>query len=137
MKRIAVAIDFDGTLCEDKFPDIGKAKEEAIEFCWWCRDRNISLILWTCRTGKDLEQALWWSKLNWLYFDEVNQNLSDWVESFKEYRPEVPADCRKVAADVYVDDKANGGAIEWEKIKEQLNTLMKVNPLYNGFLTNH
>ena len=136
-KRIAVAIDFDGTLCRDVFPGIGKPVDEAIDFCDWCKERNIALILWTCRTGKDLEEALWWCKFRWVYFDEVNQNLPDWVESFKEFRPGVPPDCRKVAADVYIDDKANGGVIEWEKIKERLNTLMKENPLYNGYLTTH
>jgi hypothetical protein len=134
-KRIAVAIDFDGTLVEDKFPDIGKANLFALDFCRWCNDNNVALILWTCRTGFDLAEAIYWAKFFEIRFDEVNQNLPDWIESFKAYRPGVPADCRKVAADIYIDDKANGGDIDWQKIKAQLNILMKGNPLYNGFPT--
>ena len=125
MKRIAVAIDFDGTLCNDAFPEIGTLNLSALEFCYWCEDNNIALILWTCRTGKDLDAAITWCKRSGIRLDAVNENLPDWVESFKEFRPEVPSDCRKVAADIYIDDKANGGLIEWEKIKEQLNTLMR------------
>lgn len=136
MKRIAVAIDFDGTLVEDKFPDIGKASLFAIDFCRFCNQNNVALILWTCRTGFDLEEALHWARFYDIHFDEVNQNLPDWVETFKAYRPNVPANCRKVAADIYIDDKANGGIIDWQKIKEQVSTLMKVNPLYNGYPTN-
>ena len=130
--RIAVAIDFDGTIANTSYPAINFAYQNAIDFIHECNASGIAVILWTCRTGKHLEDALWWCKAQRLYFDAVNNNLDDWVGEFYQAYPDVHPDCRKIAANVYIDDKANGGDINWQKIKDQLNILMKEKQLYNG-----
>lgn len=93
------AVDFDGTLCNSKWPGLGPAREEIIEYLINRKKNGHKIILWTCRTGKMLEDAVNFCRDHGLYFDAVNQNL-----------PEVNAlyggDSRKICADYYIDDKA-------------------------------
>lgn len=97
MKRIAV--DFDGTLFTDEYPKIGKPKWRVIN---WCKERKRKgdvLILWTCREGESLREAVEMCREVGLVFDYVNQNDAYLKKQFGN-------DCRKVGADVYLDDKA-------------------------------
>ena len=96
------AIDFDGTLCVDKFPEIGDEIPGRIAAVKDLQAKGHKVILWTCRQndklGSHLDNAVAWCKERGLLFDAVNQNL-----------PEVQAkwggDTRKVYCDAYVDDK--------------------------------
>lgn len=92
------AVDFDGTLCEDKYPEIGEPRPLIIEQIKHYQEQGIRTILWTCRTDEYLEAAVKWCEEHGLKFDEVNTNI-----------PEVKAlfggDTRKVFADRYFDDK--------------------------------
>lgn len=92
------AIDFDGTLCVDKFPEIGKPYLNRIEVVKTIQKSGAKIILWTCRNGENLKNAVEWCKQYGLVFDAVNENL-----------PEVQAkwggDTRKVYCDCYIDDK--------------------------------
>lgn len=56
------------------------------------------LILFTCREGKPLEDAVEWCRNLGLVFDAVNENLP---EGIAEYG----SNCRKVYADIYLDDR--------------------------------
>lgn len=100
-----LAIDFDGTLCEDKFPEIGKPNYRLISSLLEAKKDNPDLkyILWTCRDNntedRHLDKAVEFCREYGLEFDAVNENL-----------PEVKAlfgnnDTRKVFADKYLDDK--------------------------------
>lgn len=95
------AIDFDGTLCEFKYPDIGEPNEALIQYLIHTKSQGTKLILWTCRSGQELTNAVEWCKERGLEFDAVNANLLDITEKmgFKD-------DSRKIFADLYVDDKA-------------------------------
>lgn len=93
------AVDFDGTLCENKWPNIGKPNHVLIQALFELRVKGNKLILWTCRTGDRLEEAIAWCKTQGLEFDAVNENLPEMVGQFG-------SESRKVFADVYVDDKA-------------------------------
>lgn len=92
------AIDFDGTLCKDEYPNIGKAYNQRIESVKRLQQAGNKIILWTSRNGKDLTEAVSWCKQRGLIFDSVNENL-----------PEVQAkwggDTRKIFCDFYIDDK--------------------------------
>lgn len=95
-----IAVDFDGTLCENKYPEIGKTRQEIVDNLIFEKFiMNSKIILWTCRTGKQLEEAVEWCKKQGLYFDAVNENLPEIVEAFG-------GDNRKICADEYWDDKA-------------------------------
>lgn len=95
-----IAVDFDGTLCVNNYPDIGEPNEKLIEYL-----RNVSangagakLILWTCRTGELLQNAIDWCSERLLYFDAVNENLPEIIEW-------MGGDSRKIYADEYIDDR--------------------------------
>ena len=47
---LVFAIDFDGTLCTDAYPEIGEPKQASINFCN-SKAEGHKLILWTCREG--------------------------------------------------------------------------------------
>jgi hypothetical protein len=92
------AIDFDGTLCINEYPNIGQPIYKTIIFCKERKAEGHKLILWTCRSGKHLDEAVAWCKEQGLTFDAVNENLPEMIELFDN-------DCRKVFADYYIDDK--------------------------------
>ena len=93
-----VAVDFDGTLCENAFPNIGAPKEDVIAQVKECKKYGWRIILWTCRNREYLTEAVEWCKLHGLEFDAVNENLPEVEEMFGGYT-------RKLFADVYIDDK--------------------------------
>ncbi len=97
--RKAIAIDFDGCLCTDAFPAIGKPNWDVVNRAKQEQRDGAGLILWTCREGDLLEAAVdacW----DWgLTFDAINESLPDWIKEFNN-RP------RKVGASEYWDDKA-------------------------------
>lgn len=94
-----IAVDFDGTLCKEKWPDIGDPNMALIEWLISRQTMGDKLILWTCRVGDMLDHAVMWSLKHGLKFDAVNANLPENIEKYGN-------DCRKVFADIYLDDKA-------------------------------
>lgn len=96
-----IAVDFDGTLCENQYPEIGEPNNALIEYLKMRQKMGNKLILWTCRVGDKLEQAIDWCRDHGLIFDAVNQNLPEIVESFG-------GDCRKIFAHEYIDDRHSG-----------------------------
>lgn len=94
-----IAVDFDGTLCENRWPKIGVANLKLIERLKYEQTRGVKLILWTCRDGKELENAVSWCAAQGLHFDAVNDNLPEVIEQFG-------GNPRKIHADYYIDDKA-------------------------------
>lgn len=94
-----IAVDFDGTLCKDKWPDIGKPNTALIEWLIERQANGDKIILWTCRAGKMLDEAEAWCLRRGLIFNAINANLPENIEKYGN-------DCRKVFADIYLDDKA-------------------------------
>ena len=93
-----IAVDFDGTLCENKWPEIGAANRDLIEYLQEQQDQGARLILWSCRSGNRLDEAVSWCEQNGLRFDAINENLPESIELFGE-------DTRKVFANEYIDDR--------------------------------
>ncbi len=92
------AVDFDGTLCDNKYPEIGAPRHEIIDFVKRRRAAGDQIILWTCRSGPALAQAVCWCAALGLQFDAINDNLADNIASFNN-------NSRKVNADFYIDDR--------------------------------
>jgi hypothetical protein len=97
--RHIIAIDFDGTLCEDRWPEIGPPIPEVIVEAKLRKKRGDALILWTCRCGEKLEEAVAWCRRFGLEFDAVNENLPERVALYG-------SESRKISADEYWDDRA-------------------------------
>ena len=107
-----IAVDFDGTLCEHSFPEIGiisKRNEAIIEFVRYAKTKGHTIILWTCRTDTDdrkyLTEAVEWCKVNDIPIDYANEN----PEEEKKWIPYVS---RKICADVYLDDRTFHADVE-------------------------
>ena len=97
--RDAIAIDFDGTLCENKYPEIGRPIIPTIEAAKRRQAEGCGLILWTCREGELLDKAISWCHENGLDFDAVNESLPEWIEMYGN-------DPRKPGASEYWDDRS-------------------------------
>lgn len=94
-----IAVDFDGTLCEDRWPYIGNPNKQLIAYLRDEQRHGAKLILWTCRKDEYLDAAVDWCKKHKLNFDAVNENLPETLEWFGE-------ESRKIFAHVYIDDRA-------------------------------
>lgn len=98
--RRIIAVDFDGTLAETKFPEIIKPIPKMIRHCRRLQRGGAILILNTCRKGKDLQDAVEWCAAHGLVFDYVNENTAENIANYGG------TDTRKIFAHEYIDDKA-------------------------------
>lgn len=94
-----IAVDFDGTLVEDKYPHIGNPRPWVWVNMIKAQRNGAKIILWTSRDGRQLSEAVEFCAKNGLYFDAVNENIPETKCLFKN-------DTRKVYANEYWDDKA-------------------------------
>ena len=92
------AVDFDGTLCTNAWPDIGEPNIAFIRHFRELREQGHKLILWTCREDEMLHKAVAWCASYGLFFDAHNANLPERIEQYG-------GDCRKISADWYCDDR--------------------------------
>ena len=95
-----IAVDFDGTLCENKWPGIGAANVPLFNYLFERKKLGAKLILWTCRTNERLGEAIQWCGEYGLYFDAINEDIPDVISEFG------PSG-RKVFATEYIDDRAS------------------------------
>ena len=111
--NIKIAVDFDGTIVEHMYPEIGKEKLFAFQTLKELEKKGARLILWTFRTGKELEEAVEYCRKNGIEFYAVNKNYPEEIldESVS----------RKIDADIYIDDKNIGGFPGWSSIWQMLN----------------
>ncbi len=108
-----IAIDFDGTIVEDAYPDIGKPMLFAFETMKELQKQNHQLILWTYRSGEELEDAVEFCRENGIEFYAVNQSYPE--EIFD------PGSSRKIHAHIFIDDRNIGGFPGWSLIWQMLN----------------
>lgn len=106
--NVKIAIDFDGTIVEHEYPKIGKEKLFAFQTLKELEKLGVRLILWTFRTGKELDDAVNYCSLNGIEFYAVNKNYPE--EVFDE------TVSRKIDADIYIDDKNIGGFPGWSGV---------------------
>jgi len=105
---IKIAVDFDGTIVDHEYPGIGKEKLFAFQTLKELEKLGARLILWTFRTGKELDEAIEYCRKNGVEFYAVNKNYPE--EIFDE------TVSRKIDADIYIDDKNIGGFPGWSGV---------------------
>jgi hydroxymethylpyrimidine pyrophosphatase-like HAD family hydrolase len=105
-----IAVDFDGTIVQHKYPAIGKELPFAIKTLKLFQEKGHQIILWTYRSGKELDEAVQFCKERELTFHAINNNFED--EEFDN------SYSRKIYADIYIDDRNLMGIPEWGKIYE-------------------
>lgn len=119
-----IAIDFDGTIVKHEYPSIGEPIPNAIETLKRLVLNGHELMLWTMRSGKELEEAVQYCKNNGIEFNSINENIEQqrtkWSTSNKQY------------ASLYIDDAALGCPliltndrpyVDWDKVNEYLESM--------------
>jgi hydroxymethylpyrimidine pyrophosphatase-like HAD family hydrolase len=112
-KPLTIAVDFDGTIVEDAYPNIGKPRLFAFETLKALRDDGHRLILWTYRHGKSLNEAVEFCKKNDIEFYAINNSYPDEVYD--------KSSSRKILADYYIDDRNIGGVLGWGEVYQMLS----------------
>lgn len=128
-KLLTIAVDFDGTLVENRYPEIGKPILFAFETLRKLQQEGHQLILWTYRSGVKLEEAVEFCAKQGIEFYAVN----------KSYPEEEYEECisRKILADLFIDDRNINGLPQWGEIYHQLTVTKESAPLQkkkNGLL---
>jgi hydroxymethylpyrimidine pyrophosphatase-like HAD family hydrolase len=120
MKSLFIGIDFDGTMVEHKYPEIGKPLEGAVETVKRLVDAGHRIILYTMRSEERLVQAVEYMEENGIELYAVNDNPTQkhWTKS------------PKIFCNLYIDDAAlgtplifykNGRAhVDWAEVEEML-----------------
>ena len=109
-----IAVDFDGTIAEDRYPGIGKPMPFAFETLKMLQSDGHRLILWTYRTGKKLNEAVEFCREHGIEFYAVNKG-------FPEEDMQHPDTGRKIHADLFIDDRNFGGFPGWGVIYQKLS----------------
>lgn len=104
---MTIAVDFDGTIVEHRYPEIGKEKPFAIDTLKKLIAQRHQLILWSVREGKLLDDAIEWCRERGVEFYAVNK---DYPEETREKNNHFS---RKLKVDMWIDDRNIGGLPDW------------------------
>lgn len=112
IKPKIIAVDFDGTLVENAYPNVGELKLNAKTVINKLKKEGFKIIINTCRSGIFEGRVYEFLEEQGIEYDYINSNLPTQIEYFKQ-------DCRKISADIYIDDKNLGGTPDdWNVIYE-------------------
>ena len=100
-----IAVDFDGTIVENAYPKIVKEIPFAIDTLLRLQEDHHQLILWTCRVGEELDEAVEFCRKRGLVFFACNKNYPE-----EKRMQDTP---RKLTADLFIDDRNLGGLPDW------------------------
>lgn len=118
-----IAVDFDGTIVEHRYPKIGREIPFAIETLKKLRDDGHQLILWTVREGQLLDDAIEFCRQRGLVFYAANCN-------YEEEKPDHKGYTRKLQVDVFIDDRNVGGMPDWGVIYKAITTGKSFREIY-------
>lgn len=112
-KSKVIAVDFDGTIVEHNYPEIGREMLFAFSTLKALQQKGHKLILWTIRSGTLLDEAVEYCRENGVEFYAVNKNYPE--ETLDENIS------RKLNADVFIDDRNVGGFMGWSEVWQSLH----------------
>ena len=113
-----IAVDFDGTIVSDRYPEIGKELPFATATLRQLMEDGHKLVLWTVREGELLQEAVDWCEKKGVRFYAVNKDYDEEAMQGKHFS-------RKIKADIFIDDRGIAGLPDWgtiyELIKRRIN----------------
>ena len=127
---MVIAVDFDGTIVEHRYPSIGKELPFAIETLRKLAEEGHRLILWTVREGQYLDEAVEFCRSRGLEFYAVNR---DYPEEEPERNNRFT---RKLKADLWIDDRNLGGLPDWGTIYEMIHHRLTYEDLMHRYENN-
>lgn len=126
VNSLKIAVDFDGTIVESRYPDIGKPKLFVFETLKKLQEDGHLLILWTYRYGKELADAVEFCKTNGIEFYAVNKSYPEEILDLKKMS-------RKIDADIFIDDRNVGGMYSWGEIYHKITDFKLETEKPSGF----
>lgn len=107
-----IAIDFDGTIVEDRYPEIGELKHNSKEVINKLYGEGYTIIIWTCRTYLKMLEAVEFLVKNGIKYHQINENCPKNVHKYGGSNP------RKISANIYIDDLQLEPLPDWNEIYE-------------------
>lgn len=123
-----IAVDFDGTIVDHKYPKIGREIPFAVDTLKRIQAEQNTLILWSVREGQLLRDAVDWCRSRGLEFYAVNSNHP---EEYYEGE-EIKLSPRKLKADIFIDDRNLGGLPDWGEIYRIIHDGLTFREYYQG-----
>lgn len=111
---MTIAVDFDGTIVEHRYPEIGKELPFATQTLRMLIEDRHKLILWSVREGKLLDEAVEWCRKRGVEFYAINKDFPE--EDLNKNQ----SFSRKLKADVWIDDRNIGGLPDWGTIYQMI-----------------
>lgn len=111
---MVIAVDFDGTIVENRYPEIGDERPFATDTLRMLAKDKHQLILWSCREGKLLDDAVAWCRERGVEFWAVNKDYPEEEETKNSYFS------RKIKADMFIDDRQVGGLPDWGTVYQMI-----------------
>lgn len=108
-----IAVDFDGTIVEHRYPRIGQEVPFAVDTLKMLQQEKHRLILWSVREGELLDEAVEWCRAKGLEFYAVNKDYPEEEADHKGFS-------RKIKADLFIDDRNLGGLPDWGVIYQMV-----------------
>jgi len=121
-----ICVDFDGTCVDHAYPEIGKPVPYALDVLKYWQERGVRLILFTMRSGCELEQAVQYLEQNGICLYGINHNpdQDSWTTSPKAY------------GNYFVDDAAvgcplinlegfNRPCVDWKRVYDIMETVVQ------------
>ena len=86
-RSMIIGLDFDGTMVEHRWPEMGPTIPGAVEWIRRCQAEGARVILWTNRSGPTLQAAINYLVKNGIHVWAVNENPEQkaWTDSPKIY----------------------------------------------------
>lgn len=117
---MTIAVDFDGTIVEHRYPQIGKELPFATATLRQLIKDGHKLILWSVREGELLEEAVKWCEERGVLFHAVNADLDE--DCMGDKKSEHYS--RKLKVQMFIDDRNIGGLPEWGVIYNLISNRM-------------
>lgn len=119
-----IAVDFDGTIVEHRYPKIGEEVPFAVQTLKMLIKEQHRLILWTVREGELLDEALKWCRERGIEFYAANRDYPEEKDDHKGLS-------RKIKADIFIDDRNLGGLPDWGMIYRMIHEKMSFEDVYS------
>lgn len=123
-----IAVDFDGTIVEHRYPKIGNEIPFAVQALKMLIEERHQLILWTVREGDLLKEAVEWCRERGLEFYAINRDYPEEDAAHQGFS-------RKIKADIFIDDRNLGGLPNWGDIYRMIQDKLTYEDLYRDDTT--
>lgn len=110
---MTIAVDFDGTIVEHRYPEIGREIPFAVDTLKMLTQDGHRLILWSVREGRLLDEAVAWCRERGLEFYAINKDYPEEQRTHEHYS-------RKLKVDLFIDDRNVGGLPDWGLIYQMV-----------------